>query len=408
MDDWFATLLMFVFCIFCFCCAFGPFIVSYFVNRINNRLKSQDEELRKCRSTIVDYKSHLSKLEMDIQSYENKTNSDFLERNRILNERTDAARSNLLALPYMSAIIADFETRGLDILIDKLDWGHNQERAKKVKSLREIKKETAELLAHYKESEYQLEYAIQMFPALESFLNTDYRDIKDVHIDLDTESSSDRVRDYLSPEEYAQLSSVQRNQLALDRYRDSHRKSNWQIGRDYELYVGHKYSLKGYAIDYYGSYNGLEDLGRDLIASKGNLRLIIQCKYWSSKKQIHEKHINQLYGTMVCYRFENNLPEECVRGILVTNITVSPTARKFAHYLGIEVVENFALGDYPCIKCNINYNECGELTKIYHLPFDQQYDSCKIDAPGEFYATTVAEAEQAGFRRAFRWHNSDN
>lgn len=43
--------------------------------------------------------------------------------------------------------------------------------------------------------------------------------------------------------------------------------------------------------------------------------------------------------------------------------------------------------------------------KIYHLPFDQQYDKTKVEpARGEFYCRTVAEAEEAGYRRAFRYH----
>jgi len=42
--------------------------------------------------------------------------------------------------------------------------------------------------------------------------------------------------------------------------------------------------------------------------------------------------------------------------------------------------------------------------KIYHLPFDQQYDNTKIFEKGEFYCRTTEEAERKGFRRAFRWH----
>ena len=42
--------------------------------------------------------------------------------------------------------------------------------------------------------------------------------------------------------------------------------------------------------------------------------------------------------------------------------------------------------------------------KIYHLPFDQQYDKCSIKlGSGEFYAMTVKEAEEKGFRRAMKW-----
>ena len=56
---------------------------------------------------------------------------------------------------------------------------------------------------------------------------------------------------------------------------------------------------------------------------------------------------------------------------------------------------------------NINYDEFGIKTKIYHLPFDQKYDVTKIDKKGEFYAMTVREAEEAGFRRSFRWYGSN-
>ena len=52
------------------------------------------------------------------------------------------------------------------------------------------------------------------------------------------------------------------------------------------------------------------------------------------------------------------------------------------------------------IKCNINQTT---KMRIYHLPFDQQYDRTKIvPASGEFYAATTAEAEGNGFRRAWR------
>lgn len=318
----------------------------------------------------------------------------------------ETAQSNLLIIPYMAGIIADYETHGLELMAQSLDWGSNQERAKKVLSIRAIRKEAASAIAKSKEAQYQLEYAIRMFPGLEDFLETDYRELYEMGLSDIGEDDHDRTRNYLTKEEYSQLSSAERNQLALDRYRNSHRKTNWQIGRDYEFYVGYLYSKKGYEVEYFGSEKGLEDLGRDLIAKKDGETLIIQCKYWGAGKQIHEKHINQLYGTMICYCFENSLPRDKVNGVLITNINLSETAKRFAEYLGIKYRERLPMGEYPCIKCNINRDQYGYQTKIYHLPFDQQYDSCKIDAPGEFFAMTTAEAEKAGFRRAFRWHDA--
>lgn len=49
---------------------------------------------------------------------------------------------------------------------------------------------------------------------------------------------------------------------------------------------------------------------------------------------------------------------------------LSPMAKNMASYLGIQYVEGYEKGDYPCIKCNIGHGKNGEITKIYHLPFD--------------------------------------
>lgn len=43
----------------------------------------------------------------------------------------------------------------------------------------------------------------------------------------------------------------------------------------------------------------------------------------------------------------------------------------FAQKLGVEFNELAKFSDYPLIKCNVSMRD-GE--KIYHLPFDQQYD----------------------------------
>lgn len=256
------------------------------------------------------------------------------------------------------------------------------------------------MLAKYIDAKYQLKYLLELFPNLADVIDCDFRQLP--LIEVSELSEYDNTRDYLSKEEYSALTVGERNQLALDRYQNSHSKTKWQIGRDYEQYVGYQYRKKGYTVDDFGSYMKLEDLGRDIIAKKDDIVLIIQCKYWSTKKEIHEKHITQLYGTMIEYCIENQTEQACVKGVLVTNTQLSKTAKKMATVLGIQYVENYEMGRYPCIKCNIGYGENG-ITKIYHLPFDQQYDITKIKNDGEFYAMTVAEAEEAGFRRTFKW-----
>ena len=71
--------------------------------------------------------------------------------------------------------------------------------------------------------------------------------------------------------------------------------------------------------------------------------------------------------------------------------------------LNVLVYENHPMKEFPRIKCNIGRDEYGQ-TRIYHLPMDAQYDNTMIKNAGEFYAYTVSEATQRGFRRAFKWH----
>lgn len=362
----------------------------YELEKVNKNLARQHEiDLRNIKHS---HKNELHDLKIAHKAEIKKLSQD--------SELFHQLKSNLTAIPYMSAIIADYETYGLEALAKCLDWGYATKRMDKVASIREIRKTAKEMAQKNLESRYQLQYLLTLFPNLQDVIETDYKQLPVIQID--EIGNYDSVRDWLSKEEYQSLDSIERNQLALDRYLSSHNKTKWQIGRDYELYVGYVYSQQGYTIDYFGSYMGLEDLGRDLIAKKDGKTIIIQCKYWSKDKTIHEKHITQLYGTMASYIIENNLSKKDVSAKLITNIHLSDSAKKMAEYLNVDYTEDFERNTFPCIKCNIGHGELGE-EKIYHLPFDQQYDATKITKPGEFFALTVKEAEEKGFRRAFKW-----
>lgn len=145
----------------------------------------------------------------------------------------------------------------------------------------------------------------------------------------------------------------------------------------------------------------LEDLGRDLIATQNNKIHIVQCKYWAQHKTIHEKHIAQLYGTTIALSLEKDPLWEIIP-VLMTNTKLSETAEKFAKRLNVQL-QYVELKEFPRIKCNIGKDENGIQTKIYHLPFDQQYDKTRVRGNGDFFAYTVQEAAAKGFRRAFKY-----
>ncbi len=369
------------------------------IERINRKNRILDNQLADLMNAVNNPEVHnakeLKKIISDLLEYKENHEENL---KKLLS-------SNLTSIPWLSGMMADYLTYDLEIEAKKLDWGSNVERQKKVASIREIRADAKARIEQAKSAVYQLEYLKNLFPAIDDILETDYKD-------LDFEKTSpeqmlsdyDPVRGYLTKEEWEKLSSVEKDQLALDRYVQSRSKNKWQIGRDYELSVAYEYRKKGYTVDTFGSYMKLDDLGRDLIAKSEEFTLIIQCKYWSKEKTIHEKHIYQLYGTLISYCIEHNLPIDAVHGVFVTSTNLSPTARKAAKLLGIQTVENHPMVEFPRIKCNVNRDEYGCTTKIFHLPMDSQYDNTKIEKNGECYAFTVEEAVSKGFRRAYRWH----
>mgnify|MGYP003291386435 CR=1 FL=1 len=294
--------------------------------------------------------------------------------------------------PHMAAMMADLLTAHYASSARLLEIKRNPAR-QEARRIRELKQETKNILQEKKEIEYKIEYIRKLFPNIDDIFDKGFNE--ETGFELETEQTTDRVRLFLSAEEYNSLSGTQKNQLALDRYL-ANRKSKWQIGRDYEMYIGYLYEKKGFNVQYTGIIKNLEDMGRDLVVSNADKTYIIQCKRWSHVKTIHEKHIFQLFGSVVEYNIENNAK---ATGVFVSTTELSPMAKRVAKELNI-VTSRVTMGDFPRIKCNIN-KTTGE--QIYHLPFDQQYDAAVVDcAKGECYAFTVKEAEEKGFRRAKR------
>lgn len=335
------------------------------------KLKEEKENLKKDCCFLQEEKEKLLQLKKFLVDLENGVKERF---------------------PQYKDFIFDYKISLFDNCIEVL----NEKRALKSKEI------VDELKVKYKEAiekQMELEEKISLYKDIFPVLNEDIEQPKQNDIDVNV---PDMVSNWLTQEEYFTLPEVERNQRALDNYLKKS-LSKWEIGKMYERYIGWQKEQDGYKVDYNGIKYKKEDKGIDLICEKNDEVLIIQCKNWSSSKTIFEKHIFQFFGTLFYAREkekENNpFAPKTVRGIFYTTTEVSDFARNAANTLGIELVKNDLNKGYPCIKCNIGKN--GE--KIYHLPFDQQYDSTVITPNrGEFYARTCQEAERAGFRRAMK------
>jgi len=371
-------------------------LFSLFYSYVVDKLTLPQQKIIKLKE------NQINDLKREIEYHKSENSKILVNYQKILDEKDalyNSFKENIsCGWKYLADLIADFKTIEYDFSVRYLREKRRPAFAE-AKRIAELKKETKEYIKELKLMKYKYEYLFKLYPDLEYYIEDlegfDGDEFSDID---DLEENIDKARKHLSKEEYETLSVDDRNQLALDRYTKS-RKTKLQIGLEYEMCTGYFYEKDGWDVEYFGIDKKLEDMGRDLIAKKGNEVHIVQCKYWSKDKTIHEKHICQLFGTMIQYKMENN-PKLKIIPIFVTSAMLSETAKKFAKYLDITLEENKPMVDFPRIKCNINKGE-----KIYHLPFDQQYHRTKIDKNhGEFYAWTVKEAVEKGFRRAKKYY----
>ncbi|MCB0743117.1 MAG: restriction endonuclease [Ignavibacteriae bacterium] len=318
--------------------------------------------------------------------------------------------------PYLARIIADFY-HYRDIKVAEYLRSKKYPAIKASEKVKDYASENRELRRKFKLTYNRIKLYEEVFPFI-SDLEPD-----DIDFILEQKKkkgkisdNDDPVREYVP--EYDKLTEEERNQRALNRYLKS-KKSNWEVGKMYERYVGYLYESKGYKVEYVGIEKGFEDLGRDLICRNAKETLVIQCKYWASHKEIREAHINQLYGTTVKHfidefknrseKLKNTLfpdllarDEVKIKPVFFTSTKLSKTAEDFAIALGIQIIQEHPFDqNYPMIKCNLN-SQTGE--KIYHLPIDQQYDNVLMQNEERIYVRTVKEAMELGCRRAYRWN----
>jgi hypothetical protein len=84
-------------------------------------------------------------------------------------------------------------------------------------------------------------------------------------------------------------------------------KHNLFIGNEYEKFIGRKYENENFTVDYRGISKGKLDLGIDLICSKDNKIVLVQCKNWLSTdfNKIASKDLRAFLGDCYLYLLSN-------------------------------------------------------------------------------------------------------
>ena len=375
-------------------------------------------QLEQCERDIKDKQSELAKERRMFDAEITQRQDELIKHQRQIDEREKELIENLeyrenkikeaieshQILNYVSKMYADTCTWNLHVS-ERMLREKQRPANKAADEVKKLKQEIAPFIQEARKDRYKLEFLLNVFPDLHKYIDDDTDDsilsLSEYGNMEEYSEHYDRRYDYLTKDEWEQLSESEKSQLALDRYNERD-KSNWVIGIEYEMYIESLLRSEGYLTIPHGSLRGLNDLGRDIIAKKiidGKIHvLIIQCKRYSAQKEIHENTICQLYGTAIEYELTNANNDEIISAVLYTTAPLSLTAQRFAERLNVKVVVQ-KHGNFPQIKCNIGNN--GE--KIYHLPFDQQYYNTIVDKKGELFASSVKEAEDYGFRRAKRY-----
>jgi hypothetical protein len=377
-------------------------ISMYLINSIKKKTLEKAQALLARKELEFDQKELFFKYKEEIKQ----------SLDTLLKEKT-------MAFPWLANAIAEYY-ENFDKIFAKYLETKPRPAIVQAERIKQAAQEKKVFKKEFLTAKYIINYYESLFPWLREYVGFNSEELLQAIYSENNSEDEDPVTFYITKSEYKNLPTAERNQIALDRYwnRD---KDPWQIGRDYERYIGHLYEMKEFKVEYHGIEKGKEDLGRDLVCIKGKEIEIVQCKYWANQKGIlvRENHITQLYGTTIKYFLDHigNFPkdqfhlfpelikEKRITPILVTTTDLSKTAQEFALVLGIRVDKIPMAKNYPCIKCNIN-SRTNE--RIYHLPFDQQYDTTMITPnTEERWATTVLEAETFGFRRAWRWKGSE-
>ena len=280
----------------------------YFTRRnkiLADSLKRINEVRAKCEELFTSYEDILRITnEKETILLEKETAfSDEIEKNMLKLKFKEEALKKIfneksLGFPWMAQAISEYY-KFVDFEIAEYLENKSHPAQKSADIVRAISAEGSVLRKQLKVAKNFVNYYETLFPWLTEYVGENLDDLlKSFSKEEDLEDEqTDPVLKYIQRAEYEKFSEEERNQKALDRYLSS-KKTPWQIGRDYERYIGYLYEMQNYKVDYQGIVKGLEDLGRDLICKKGNFIEIVQCKCWASHKTIHEKHINQLYGRL--------------------------------------------------------------------------------------------------------------
>src|SRR3989304_7823266 len=195
-----------------------------------------DSFLRK-RKEKLDIEFRKKKIEFEqrelFKSYKNEVENSL---NKLYNEKTTG-------FPWLANAISDYY-ENFDKIFAKYLETKTRPAYIQAQKIKEIAAEKKIFKKEFLISKYIIQYYESLFPWLREYVGF-YSDDLIKSIYTENHSEEDPVSFYITKSEYKNLTVSERNQRALDRYWNRN-KDPWQIGRDYERYIGYLYEKKGF------------------------------------------------------------------------------------------------------------------------------------------------------------------
>lgn len=231
------------------CISLGAYTMySVIYDKENGFLEKEKRELEHNKLVAEDYirqletnANNISNNVVALTNTKNKLTADIDNiKNNTEQYLTKLTEENTISYPWLSELYADIK------YIEENEVANYLKKKKRPalsasNTVKQLAKEKKIITTQLKMSQNQLRYYETVFPWLEDFKEVDPIEAYKTINDLYSNDEYSRVKSYLSPEEYNKLTNAEKYQLALERYINKTNKTTWQIGIDYERYIGYLY-----------------------------------------------------------------------------------------------------------------------------------------------------------------------
>ena len=173
----------------------------------------------------------------------------------------------------------------------------------------------------------------------------------------------------------------------------------WELGIEYERYIGYLWESQGYKVIYNGATKGSADGGIDLIFISEFTTYVIQCKRWKKGSYINTEEIKKFHQNVKKFKKSNRelIGDNNLSAIFYSTVKFTSDAKKVAkrYKIDCQVKEFNIVYEYPSVKCGKTYDG----RKFYCLPFDEEFDKIQLHCDrGDCYKFTIDDAEKSGYQ----------